>query len=449
MLGQSQAKQITDRVLALSKTGQTEVMLLVADSALTRFANNIIHQNVAETDTGVAVRVALGQRVGMASTNDVTDIGLAKAVERAAELARLQPENPDFPGFSGPQPFAPVSGFDEAAASVAPEARAKAVGEICRQSSEAGALAAGAFSTEVREITIANSHGVFCYHPLTMCDLHAGVMAPDGGGGGSGYGQISSWRLSEIQAGPVGHEAVQKALRARNPQPVEPGVFTVVLEPYAALDLLDMLNYVGMGARAVQEGHSWMNDRLGKPVMSPAVTIVDDGHDELGFPLPFDFEGVPKQKVVLVENGVPRGPVYDLTTARKEGKRSTGHALPPPDTMGPFALNLVMSPGKATVEDMIRSTERGLYITRFWYTRVVHPRDCVITGMTRDGVFLIEHGELTRPVKNLRFTQGYVPALANVEMIGGEARTLSGGNLGASRVPALKLTEFNFTGATQ
>jgi PmbA protein len=199
----------------------------------------------------------------------------------------------------------------------------------------------------------------------------------------------------------------------------------------------------------VQEGRSWMNDRIGQRVMSPSVTIVDDGHDEAGLPLPFDFEGVPKQKVILIENGVPRGPVYDTTTARKDGKPSTGHALPPPNTFGPLALNLVMSPGAATVEEMIRSTERGLYITRFWYTRVVHPRDCVITGMTRDGTFLIEQGELTRPVKNLRFTQGYIPALANVDLIGQEARTLSSGEFGASRVPALKLNEFHFTGATQ
>ena len=446
MLGQSQAKQITDRVLALSKNGQAEVVLWVTDGALTRFANNVIHQNVAETNTGVTVRVALGQRVGVAETNDVTDDGLARVVERATELARLQPGNPDFPGFAEPMPFTPARGFDEAAAAVTPEARARAVGEICRQSKEAGTLAAGAFSTDVQEVAIANSHGLFCYHPATLCDLHSAVMAE---GGGNGYSQVSSWKLAAIVAEPVGREAVQKALRARNPQPIEPGVFTVVLEPHAAQDLLDMLNHVGFSARAMQEGRSWMNDRIGQPVMSPSVTIVDDGHDELGFPLPFDFEGVPKQKVILIENGVPRGPVYDLTTARKEGRASTGHALPPPNTYGPMAANLVMSPGTATVEDMLRSTERGLYITRFWYTRVVHPRDCVITGMTRDGTFLIEHGEVTRPVKNLRFTQGYVPALANVEMIGKEARTLTSDWFGASRVPALKLKEFTFTGATQ
>jgi PmbA protein len=445
MFGQSPIKQITDRVLALSKTGQTEVVVWATNSALTRFANNVIHQNVAETNTNLTVRVALGQRVGVASTNDVTDEGLMRAVERAAGLARWLPENPDFPGLAQPAPAMPARAFDEAAAAATPELRARMVGEICRQAQAEGVVAAGAFSTDAHEIAVANSLGVFCYHAATMCDLSAAAM----GEGGSGYAQVSSWKLGEVEAEPVGREAVQKALRARNPQPLEPGAFTVVLEPYAAFDLLDMLNYVGMGAQAMQEGRSWMNDRIGQQVMSPSVTITDDGHDEAGWPMPFDFEGVPRQRVVVVEAGVPRGPVHDSTTARKEGRASTGHALPPPNTFGPLALNLVLSPGVATVQEMIRTTERGLYITRFWYTRVVHPRDCVITGMTRDGTFLIEHGELTRPVKNLRFTQGYVPALAGVEMIGLEARTLTGNMIGAHRVPALKLREFNFTGATR
>jgi PmbA protein len=447
MLGQSQAKQVTNRVLKLGKEGQTEVVLWVSDNALTRFANNIVHQNVAEANTEVTVRVALNQKVGTASTNDVSEAGLASVMESATMLARLQPENPEFPGFAEPQPVALARSFDQEAAEVAPEVRARAVGEICRQSRDAGTGAAGAFSTDVFEIAVANSRGVFCYHAGTSCDLHTAVMAD----GGNGYSQVSSWKLADTLCDVelVGRRAVQQALRARNPQPIEPGVFTVVLEPYAAEDLLNMLNHVGFSARAMQEGRSWMNGRIGQQVLSPAVTITDDGHDELGLPMPFDFEGVPRQTMTLIENGVPCGPVHDLTTARQEGCASTGHALPSPNTMGPMAMNLVMSPGTATVEDMIRTTERGLYITRFWYTRVVHPRECVITGTTRDGLFLIEHGEITRPVKNLRFTQGYVPALAQVEMIGQEAKTLAGGWGGAVRVPALKLREFAFTGSTQ
>lgn len=193
-----------------------------------------------------------------------------------------------------------------------------------------------------------------------------------------------------------------------------------------------------------------MNERIGKKVMSEKISIWDDGLDPLGMPLPFDFEGVPKQHVDIVKEGVVEQPVYDRYTAHKAGKHTTGHAMPPLFRgYGPLGLNLFMGIGEKTLEEMIASTERGLYITRFWYTRLVHPRDCVITGMTRDGVFLIENGELTYPVKNLRFTQSYIDALADVEAVGKESYLLLSEYGGFSeRVPALKIRNFNFTGKT-
>jgi predicted Zn-dependent protease len=215
-----------------------------------------------------------------------------------------------------------------------------------------------------------------------------------------------------------------------------------------------MLNLNGMGGQAVLDGRSWMNTRLGVQAMSPSVDIWDDGLDIRGLPLPFDFEGVPKRRVDIVSGGVIKGPVYDRMTAEKAGETSTGHALPPnlPAYMrgvGPIALNLFMAPGRASLEEMIASTRRGLYITRFWYTRLVHPSDCVVTGMTRDGVYFIEDGEIAYPVKNLRFTQSYVQALAGVEMVSRETRLLKteyGSR--ALCVPALKLASFHFTGRT-
>ena len=193
-----------------------------------------------------------------------------------------------------------------------------------------------------------------------------------------------------------------------------------------------------------------MNDRVGEEVMSNLVDIWDDGLDPGGIPMPFDFEGVPKQRVDIVRKGVVKSPVYDRITARKMGETTTGHALPPTmRSLGPIATNLFMASGNTSTEEMIRSTDRGLYISRFWYTRLVHPRDCVITGMTRDGVFLIEDGELVYPVNNLRFTQSYVKALANLETVGTETRLLMsefGGQ--ATRVPALKINGFSFTGTT-
>ena len=194
-----------------------------------------------------------------------------------------------------------------------------------------------------------------------------------------------------------------------------------------------------------------MNDRIGQRIMAPSVSIWDDGLDLSGTPLPFDFEGMPKQRVDVVKNGTAMGLVYDTTRAHKEnGKESTGHALPPElaATYGPLPLNLFMAPGDATLDEMLASTERGLFITRFNYTRPVHPRDAIITGLTRDGTFLIEKGEIAYPVKNLRYTQSYLEALANTEMIGRDLKTL-GSYIGVQRVPAVKVREFNFTGKTQ
>jgi PmbA protein len=270
----------------------------------------------------------------------------------------------------------------------------------------------------------------------------------------SGRAQASSWKATELPAASLGQEAIWKAERGRNPRDIEPGEYTVVVDPYVTEDLLHMLNFYGMSGLAYQDGRSWMNDRLGQQAMSPLVSIWDDGLDRSGLPMPFDFEGVPKQRVEIVSQGVVKGPVYDRSTAHKASLHSTGHALPPNlgamgRSLGPIALNLFMAPGTSSVEEMIRSTERGLYITRFWYTRLVHPRECVVTGMTRDGVFLIEKGELAHPVKNLRFTQAYVQALAEVEAVGRERRLLKS-EFGSQAIcsPALKISRFNFTGTT-
>ena len=212
-----------------------------------------------------------------------------------------------------------------------------------------------------------------------------------------------------------------------------------------------MMAYTGFSAVAMQEGRSFMVGKIGQQIVDSRVSIWDDGQDPRGLPLPFDFEGVPKQRVDLIEKGVARGVVYDSYRAGKEeGKSSTGHALPAPNTFGPFPMNAFFGPGDATLEEMIASTERGLYVTRFHYTRPVEPTKVVVTGMTRDGTFLIENGKIAYPVKNLRFTQSYLEALNQVDMIGKELRLLAGmGGLARTAQPALKLGSFNFTGATE
>jgi PmbA protein len=446
MLTQTNARQLTDSILQRCDQ-HAEILLNVTDSSLTRFANNYIHQNVNERNTNIILRVFDGNRIGTASTNRTDPEGLDALVSRARGNAKVAPEDPDFPGLAGPAEYQPSRAFDEATAEFTPQERAEQVGIVCRVATEKGLNASGAFSTTTNELALANTEGLFAYTARTDANFQTTVMSDDS----SGRSERSSWQVGDLSVEALGMEAIGKAERGRNPRKIDAGSYVVVFDPYAVDDIIGGLNFYGVSAQAVQEGRSWMNSRMGEQAFTPLVNIWDDGLDPRGFPMPFDFEGTPKQRVDIVKDGVVMGPVYDRYTAKKEGKASTGHAIPP--TMrffaGPMAFNLFMAPGATSTEDLIRGTERGLYITRFWYTRVVTFPDCVVTGMTRDGVFMIENGELAYPVKNLRFTQSYADALANVEEVGREERLLISEFGGfASRVPALKLSEWNFTGST-
>ncbi|MBI5293510.1 MAG: TldD/PmbA family protein [Chloroflexi bacterium] len=445
MLGETRVQQLLHTALALSTADETEVSLSAADESLTRFANNAIHQNVADSDAVVEVRAVFGKRAGAASTNDFSPGSLARVVHAACESARYQPDNPDFPGLPPPRPVPAVQSFDDSAASASPDLRARAVGHICRTAAHAGAVAAGAYSTAAVEAAVANSRGLWAYHPSTSVDLTLVIAHGDR----TGYAHGTSWRLDRVDTASITDAALRRALQlaGRPARRLPPGDYPVILEPYAVADIIESLAAEGMGALAVQEGRSWMNHRIGKPALSPLISIWDDGLDPLGEPQPFDCEGVPKQRVDIVRRGVPTAPVYDThTAAREPGRVSTGHAQPvDEDWDGPMPANLHMAPGQSTMEDLIGSTERGLYITRFWYVNVVAEHDCVLTGMTRDGTFLVERGEIVAPVQDLRFTQALIPALEQTAAVGREARPV-GGFYGSHRLPALKLDAFRFTG---
>jgi predicted Zn-dependent protease len=447
MLTKNESKSLTDSILARCAPYPALVLVYNADSALTRFANNYIHQNVTERDTNIILEVYDGKRSGSASTNRIDSAGLDELVERAKANARVSPEDPDFAGLAGPTEYGLTRAFDEVTAEYSPDERAVAVGIVCREAAGKDLNASGAYTTETTELAFANSEGMFAYNVRTRADFQATVMSGDS----SGRAEGASWRVEDLDVAALGLEAVRKAEMGRAPRAIDPGPMSVVLDPYAVSDLLGSLNFYGMSAQAVQEGRSWMNSRMGEPAFSSQISIWDDGLNPAGYPLPFDYEGTPRQRVDIVKNGVVMGPVYDRYTAQKDGVQSTGHAIPPNMRFftGPIALNLFMAPGETSTEDLIKGTERGLYITRFWYTRVVTFPDCVVTGMTRDGVFMIENGEIAYPVKNLRFTQSYANALANVGAVGSEERLLISDFGGfANRVPALKLGEWNFTGST-
>jgi predicted Zn-dependent protease len=301
-------------------------------------------------------------------------------------------------------------------------------------------------TTATNVLAVANSNGVFAERTSTVVDATTVVI----GGDSSGWAQASGWKLDSVNWETLSDEAIKKVRMGETRVACEPGEYAVVLDPYATADILEMLAFDGMGALAFQEERSWLNGRLGEKKMSDSVTIVDDGLDSSGIPMPFDFEGQPKRIVPIVENGTCKNVVYDSYTAGRQGVTTTGHATPPSptDKYGPLPLNLFLRPGTATVDEMIRSTSRGLYITRFWYTRTVHPRDMVVTGMTRDGTFVIIDGEIIGATKSMRFTQSYVEALSNVSAIGIRPRILKSG-FGTTTVPEIKLDQFRFTSATK
>ena len=443
MLGPDYIRALLQDALRHCPAGaDADICLTASEQALTRFANNRIHQNVSHQDGVAQIRVAVGRRQGRAATNNLSAGGLSDAVRQAGEYARLMPEDADFPGLPEPAAAQLVGAYDAATAACDAESRAAAAGIICRKAAGAGLEAAGFCRTGVTELAVASTRGIDAYHAGTFAGLLVTARSDDS----AGWAKAGGWRRDRIDAEAVADEAIGKAVRGRHPQDLEPGEYPVVLEHYAVADLLEALSSYGMGAHMVQDGRSWMNDVIGQPAMSRPVSIRDDGLDPAGWPVPFDAEGVPRRRVDIVTGGVVQGPVHSSYTGAKAGVASTGHQRSA--TGGPAAANLFMPPGDHSTEELIGQVERGLYITRFYYTRLAHSRGCVMTGMTRDGTFLIERGELTRPVKNLRFTQGYLEGLAGCRGLSRHA----GLNLNEAGVaihaPAALLGSWRFTGQT-
>jgi predicted Zn-dependent protease len=438
---------VAERAVVLATAaGATEAEGLASVEAaqLTRFANSEIHQNVAETNAQVNLRVAIGKRVGVASSNRLDDDGLRRLAETAVAIARNSAELEDWGGLPDPTPTRELpSGWSEATAAATPEQRAEGVRAVIGAADDAGVRAFGSFSTSAERLAVANSHGIRAAQRRTAAQLLAVTMAADDG---SGYAEQAAVDVGSIDAAAVGREASEKARATANPVAVDPGDWTVVLEEYAVVDILSMLAYMGFSALAVQEERSFAEP--GKVIGSQLVTIVDDAAEPGAMPMAFDYEGVAKQRVVLVEGGICRDVVYDQQTAARDGRTSTGHGLPAPNPYGPFPLNMVMTPGNAPRDELVGGLERGLLVTRFHYTNPVHPKLAIVTGMTRDGTFLVEDGRVVGPVRNLRFTQSYLDALAATSAVSAERRTLKG-DFGGVLVPAVRIENWTFTGATE
>jgi PmbA protein len=443
LLGKARFEALADRLLDASTADQTEVVVIGVDSALTRFANSGIHQNVSERNVQIRVRAIVGKRSGVATSNDVSDSALTRVVERAVEAAQRQPEDPDLPDLPGPLPADAVPSFSQATADCTPEQRARMVAPICALAVEHRLNASGACSTETAEIGVANSRGVRRHELRSSSSLLTVILDDEG----SGYAQQTARDVDAIDAEALGREAVDKAVRSRGAERIEPGEYPVVLEEYAVGEMLVYLAYMGFGALALQEGTSFLRGRLGQQIVDPRISIWDDPREAIGLPASFDYEGVPTQRVNLIANGAGAGVVYDTKTAAREGKPSTGHALPAPNTFGPFTSHLIVGAGDAPRAELAKGIERGLWVTRFNYVNVVKSDRAVLTGLTKDGTFLIEHGEVTRPVKNLRFTDGVLDAWSGLRALGSERRLMEGWG-GAVLAPAMRLDRFRFTGVS-
>jgi predicted Zn-dependent protease len=433
---------VADAALALEGVDGVEVLFLHEWGGLTRYASSRIHQSTAREDTALRVRVVRGNRSGVATTNAFSTDGARQAAIAAREMADVAAPDEGFPGLAPPDAPVEVDRYADATASTTPEERA-AVVERLVGTCPPGAAAAGAYETQAIEVGLANTRGQRVWSPSTQASLSTVITGP---GHGSGFAETFTGSSDAIDPEAIGRRAAAKAIGSRDPRPLEPGTYPVVLEPAAVATLMGFLAYEGFGGRSYLDGRSCFNGREGEQVAAPSISIRDDATDPRTLGTPFDFEGTPRRRVDLIHDGVFLGVVHDRRTAKQAGTASTGHGLPAPNPEGPFPLNLFLEPGDATVEEMVRATERGLLITRFHYSNVVNPLESSITGMTRDGTFLIERGEIAAPVLNLRFTQSILAALSATTMVGRETELASEFFFSASRVPALKVEAFHFSG---
>lgn len=439
-------ERLEEAASAALKSPADGVLVIVEHdrAGLTRYANSTIHQNVWREDVEVRVVAALGDRVGMATGSSLDAEGVCAVADDAVSLARVTPPNPDWGGFAPPAEYAPAETYDEATASATPARRAAIIERALARFPQ-GMHGAGYVETFESEIFIGSTTGLRAYATGTR----AGFSCLATAGGSSGFAEGVARRLPDLDADAMVERAVRKAELSRDPIEVGPGRTTVVLEPAAVSNLLEYLAFTALGSKAFLEGRSHFSGRIGQRICSDLITILDDplAPDMLG--LPFDAEGTPAGRRALIEHGVALDVAWDRSSARKARRESTGNALSPLSTWGAFPTNVRMLAGDEPFASIVETTERGLLVTRFHYTNVVNEKETLLTGMTRDGTFLIEDGKVSGPVRNLRFTQSAVEALSNVEAVGAETELMSDfGDGSGARAPALRIHDFNFSSTT-
>lgn len=438
--------ELCERVVELvGDRGEAQVTARRGRPALTRFANSFIHQNVGEEGISVSLKVAADGRVASASTNKVDADGLAALVEGTLAAAALRPEDPDWPGLAPPAPVPEVDHYNPATEEASPDGRAAKVAEFV--AAGPGLRAAGYCDTDGGTTAFANSAGQRARGRSSRATID-GIHQTDDSAGSA---HQSSRRLADIDAVTAGVAAADRARRSSEPIDVEPGEYEVVLEPECVATLVEFLAFYGFNAKQVIEGQSGI--RLGEAQFDPAVSLWDDATDPAALGVAFDADGTPKRRLDLVAAGISGALAHDRRTARRMGMESTGHAVDGGDVWGAIPLNLFLGPGTESIDDLLAGVRRGLLVTTFNYCRILDPKTQVVTGLTRNGTFLVEDGKVGPGVRNLRFTQSFLDALApgNVLGVGADARFADSEFFGPGlvHVPSLRLGAFRFTGGAR
>jgi PmbA protein len=452
------AGDLFEKIKRYSSADEVEALFYGGRSALTRFANNTIHQNVAEENYAVSVRTVLGGRTARSTTNKFDDDSLRRVVETSEALAKVQEPDSDLLPMAEPagesSPALPSRYFPQTAG-VTPEQRAEAVKKIVAIAEKRRLTAAGIFSTSESAEGIFNSRGLSDWHTQTSSEISITMLAADS----SGWQKANSPDVSNLDPLLLAETAAKKAQDSAYPKKIVPGKYTVILEPAAVLDLAGFM-FFDFGGLAILDQRSFLNNRLGTKIFGDNIDIWDDVGHSLQSGAPFDGEGMPRQRVQLIENGVVKRLVYARATAEKmkqsEYKEKvghievTGHGFPLPNEMGEAPMNIVFgTPSEPkTVDQMIASTDRGILVTRLWYIREVDPYEKILTGMTRDGTFYVEDGKVRHGVLNFRFNESLLHLLSNVEQMSTPLRA-SGEESFDMVAPAMKVHEFNFTEVTK
>jgi len=456
MLTRDKVQDTFDRIRKFATADEIELLVAGGRNALTRFANNTIHQNVAEENYQLSIRTAFGRKTGRATTNKFDDESVRRCVQASEALARVQQEDPDLLPVAGPESFGAGPQVGRAffeTATVGPAERAAAVAKIVEVAKRQGLTTAGIYSTAESVEAVVNSRGLAAFHTQTSAEISITMLAKDS----SGWQKLNSPDARNLEPVALAETAAKKARDSAAPKELAPGKYTVILEPAAVLDMVGFM-FWDWGGQAILDERSFLNNRIGTQLFGENISITDDAYHPLQSGAPFDGEGVRRKKIAVVEKGVPKRLVYARGTAEKMKTsdhaakvgpvEATGHGFPVPNEIGEMPMNIVFEGGSKSLADMIAGTESGVLVTRLWYIREVDPYEKILTGMTRDGTFYVQNGKIQHGIRNFRFNESLIHMLANVEEMGTPVRA-SGEESFDMVVPAMKVREFNFTEVTK